>query len=141
MSSGSGRESTPQGKRSATSQASSVDVPPLSALTKKQRVEGQGGSASAFDDTAHTRQQPQEQQLEQPVSSIAEASPSMECKKCEGGSDAAATKKDGVDTAAAAFIEAKGIDMNSHKHKQRHTKAHKYTQIHTSIYNTKQTIK
>ena len=131
MSSGSGRESTSQGKRSATSQASSVDGPQLSALSKKQRVEGQGGSASADDDTAHTRQQPQEQQLEQPVSSSADASPLIECTKSEGGSDAAATKKDDLDRAAAAFSEAEGTDMNE----RTQTRSQIYTNTCT---NTKQ---
>ena len=117
MSSGNGREGTSQGKRSSTSQTSSEVGSPMSARTKKQKVERQGGSTSTEGDTAHTRQQPQEQQLEQSVSSIAEASPSMECKKSEGGNDAAATKKDEVDNRAAeAFSEAEGTHLHMHRY-------------------------
>ena len=48
MSSGSGHERTSQGKRSATSQTSSEVGSPSLAQAKKQKGEGQGGSASFF---------------------------------------------------------------------------------------------
>ena len=54
MSSGSGRESTSQGKRSFTSQILSEVGSTTSAQAKKQRGEGQGGSASADDERTHS---------------------------------------------------------------------------------------
>ena len=51
MSSGSGRERTSQGK-SATSQTASEGGSPISAQAKKQKGEGQGGSASTDDERA-----------------------------------------------------------------------------------------
>ena len=54
MSSGSGRERTSQGKRSATSQTSSEVGSLISAQAKKQRGEGQGGSTSNGDDFTHS---------------------------------------------------------------------------------------
>ena len=54
MSSGSGHERTSQGKRSATSQTSSEVGSPISAQAKKQKGEGQGGSASTGDELTHS---------------------------------------------------------------------------------------
>ena len=52
MSSGSGGERMAQGERSSTSQISSEVGSPISAQAKKQKGEGQGGSASTDDERA-----------------------------------------------------------------------------------------
>ena len=54
MSSGSGVERTSQGKRSANSQISSDVGLPVTAQAKKQKGDGQGGSAFTDDELTHS---------------------------------------------------------------------------------------